>query len=134
MSDSRGLCTLAKCRWCDSTFMLDKSLIHRSEYKSKESGRSIFLTYYDCPKCNGRHFVQVDDAYSMELLAHTSSLFVRIASCKAGGKKIPGKWQDKYAKRKSHLGSYRTRLMRKWNGSDMIDVSTGQTFRLEFSV
>ena len=39
------------------------SLTHKKEFNV--NGKSIFLTYYDCPSCGRRHYVQIDDKTSL---------------------------------------------------------------------
>lgn len=134
MSDSVSI--LAECRKCGARFEVSgtSGTTHfRQEYKC-EDGRSILLTYYDCPKCGMRHFVQVDDAASIRMLSEEATIFARIAIANSKGKKIPVKMQEKYKKKKGHLCRYRTKLMTELSGKTVTEVSTGQQVVLEFSV
>lgn len=134
---SEGINILAECRECGTKFGIGKDsdvVSFRQEYKGKD-GRSILLTYYDCPKCGKRHFVQADDAYSLDLLASVSKLFVQIAAAKVKGTRpIPARQQEKYKKHKSHLDRYRIGLMRRWTGQYVTEAKTGEACVLEFSV
>lgn len=126
---------LAECRWCKEKFAIgnDGTVAFKREYKG-EDGRSILLTYYDCPKCGKRHFVQIDNDTSLQMLAGVSRIFARIAATKTKGRDVPARWQDKYKRHKSHLDRYRMRLMQEWSGKQVFEVGTGFNCVLEFSV
>lgn len=54
--------TLAECEDCHKRFAINKDNVIQREFES--NGQSILLTYYDCPDCGRRHFVQIDDKES----------------------------------------------------------------------
>lgn len=130
-----GLSVLAECRGCGNKFEVSRSsgtTTFKREFKS--DGRSIFLTYYDCPKCGKRHYVQIDDKKSSEMLKDVSRLFTRSAVAAKKGKSIPSKQRAKFKKNKQHLSDYRMTLMKEWTGKVLHDEQTGCDFVLEFSV
>lgn len=109
-----------------------KSLIHKKEYKL--NGQSIFLTYYDCPKCGRRHYVQIDDAVSLNKLKEVSKQFVKLAAAKKEGKEISQKQSAKFKKARQNLSDYRMKLMKEYTGKLLHDNETDSDFVLRFSV
>lgn len=134
MYETGAIDALFECSQCGNRFGTSECNMSIREQCKSEDGRSIQITYYDCPKCGKRHYVQVDNAHSVELLSAVSKLFVRIASTKAKGKAIPAALQDKYTKKNNHLRRCRTRLMHEWNGKVVFGVGTGQAHELHFLV
>lgn len=126
---------VAVCRRCGQKFHLGTEIpvIYRQEYRDAHDA-VIMLTYYDCPQCGTRHFVQADDATSVRMLNDVSKVFVKIAVAKSSGKCVPAKLQDKYTKCKSHLGMYRMKLMLDWNGRDVYRPGSPLKSKLEFSM
>lgn len=123
----------AECRKCKHEFDISQNVRHNVAYEDQD-GRSILLTYYDCPSCGMRHFVQVDNGASVGMLLAVRKDIARIANARSKGRKIPAKMQDKYKKHNRHLDVYRTRLMREWSGRRVIEVGSGLVYELEFSV
>lgn len=96
-------------------------------------GQSIFLTYYDCPKCGRRHYVQIDDAVSLNKLKEVSRQFVKLAAAKKKGKEIPQKQSAKFKKARQNLSDYRMNLMKEYTGKLLHDNETDSDFELRFS-
>ena len=66
----------AICQKCKESFdVSEENLVYQKEFMY--DGQSIFLTYFDCPKCGRRHFVQIDDQKSKELLERDINTLVR---------------------------------------------------------
>lgn len=128
---------LVECEDCHEKFRVtsepENGITHKKEY-SVNNGQSIFLTYYDCPKCGRRHFVQVDDKRSLELLKDVSRQFVRLSVLRKKDKTIPQKQSAKFAKARQHLTDYRMDLMEQFTGTVITDHETGEDFELRFSV
>ena len=125
-----------ECEDCKKKFPVgqDKapnSLTHKREFKS--NGQSIFLTYYDCPYCGKRHFVQIDDVSSLQELVRVTNEFRSLMSARQKGKSISQKKSDKFKKSRQHLSDYRMNLMKEFTGKVAIDA-TGVEFVLRFSV
>lgn len=127
-----------ECEDCKQKFPVTQdqasnSLTHKKEYKS--NGQSIFLTYYDCPKCGRRHYVQIDDAASLNKLKEVSRQFVKLAVLKKSGKEIPQKQSAKFKKARQNLSDYRMNLMKEYTGKLLHDNETDSDFVLRrFSV
>lgn len=127
---------MLECEDCKQKFPVTQdqasnSLTHKKEYKS--NGQSIFLTYYDCPHCGRRHFVQIDDASSLQELVRVTNEFKSLAIKCQKDKTISKKQSDKFKKSRQHLSDYRMNLMKEFTGKIAVD-ETGVEYTLRFSV
>lgn len=125
-----------ECEDCKQKFPVTQdqasnSLTHKKEYKS--NGQSIFLTYYDCPHCGRRHFVQIDDVNSLQELVRVANEFKSLAIKCQKDKTISKKQSDKFKKSRQHLSDYRMNLMKEFTGKIAVD-ETGVEYTLRFSV
>ena len=127
-----GLNIMAHCESCEKVFEVNYSNIKNREFDV--NGRSIFLTYYDCPSCGRRHFVQIDDAKSKQMLVGVSVKFAKMAAMKNKGKSIPKKQSEKFKKTRQNLSDYRMTLMKEFTGKLVHDSEAGTDFELRFSV
>lgn len=137
VKDTSGLSLMVECEGCGVKFSISSNeavghLQHKKEYHVK--GRSIFLTYYDCPNCGRRHFVQIDDAHTMNILKENKRIFIKLAAKRVKDKPIPKSQSDKYKKRTHHLRNCRIELMKEFTGVMLHDDETGNDFELRFSV
>ena len=124
-------CEDCKKRFPVSSNVAANSITHKKEFKV--NGQSIFLTYYDCPHCGKRHFVQIDDTNSMQELARVSSEFVKLNVAMKRGKRISKRQSEKFKESRQHLAEYRMNLMQEYTGKVVIDV-TGIPYTLRFIV
>lgn len=136
VKDGSGLSLMVECEDCGTKFRISSQeaighVQHKKEYRVNE--RSIFLTYYDCPSCGRRHFVQIDDSRTLEILKTNSRLFVKLAAKRSNDKDIPKKQLDKYKKTTQHLRDCRMALMKEFTGVMLHDDETGKNFKLIFS-
>ena len=125
-----------ECEDCKKKFPVTRdqapnSLTHKKEFKS--NGQSIFLTYYDCPHCGKRHFVQIDDASSLQELVRVTNEFKSLMANRQKGKSISKKQSDKFKKSRQHLSDYRMNLMKEFTGKTAVDAA-GIEYVLRFSV
>lgn len=128
---------MVECEGCKQKFEITSgeaahSVTHKKEFNV--NGQSIFLTYYDCPKCGRRHYVQIDDATSLYKLKEVSRQFVKLAVLKKRGKEIPQKQSAKFKKARQNLSDYRMNLMKEYTGKLLHDNETDSDFVLRFSV
>lgn len=128
---------LVECEDCKEKFQITagdavNAVTHKKEFKV--NGQSIYLTYYDCPKCGRRHYVQIDDAVSLSKLNEISRLFAKFAVAKKKDKQISKKQSDKFKKARQHLSDYRINLMKQYTGKLIHDNDTDSDFVLKFSV
>lgn len=125
-----------ECESCKQKFPVSQdqapnSLTHKKEFTS--NGQSIFLTYYDCPLCGKRHFVQIDDKESLQELVRITTEFRALMAKRKKGKKISKSQSEKFKKSRQHLSDYRMNLMKEFTGKAAID-ETGAVNILRFSV
>ena len=128
---------MVECEGCKQKFEITSGEVAHSVTHKKEfnvNGQSIFLTYYDCPKCGRRHYVQIDDATSLNKLKEVSRQFVKLAVLKKKGKEIPQKQSAKFKKARQNLSDYRMNLMKEYTGKLLHDNETDSDFVLRFSV
>ena len=126
---------LVECEDCKIKFEIfgDKNTVaHKKEFKIGDE--SIFLTYYDCPKCGRRHFVQVDNATSLSKLNEVKKQFVKLAIAKKKDKEISKKQSARFNNAREDLSKYRIKLMKKYSNKFVCDMETNTTFELRFSV
>ena len=125
-----------ECEDCKKKFPVTQdqapnSLTHKKEFVS--NGQSIFLTYYDCPNCGRRHFVQIDDTSSLQELTRIITEFRALMVKRQKGKPISKKQSDKFKKSRQHLSDYRMNLMKEFTGKTVVD-ETGIEHTLRFSI
>ena len=84
-----------RCTNCNEQFELATNLIganginHKIEFTCKEEGREdkkLYLTYYICPKCGKKYFVQIDDEMSLKAFKTISKNFIKLARLKQSGR------------------------------------------------
>ena len=122
----------AICQKCKSSFDIsEENLIYQKEYSYE--GQSIFLTYFDCPKCNRRHFVQIDNQKSKELLERCKMDFNRLSIAKSKGQVIKNNRKKKFDAERKYLSKFRNELAKEYSGRQVMDLETGNIFVLLFS-
>lgn len=127
---------LFECEKCNTRFYLGKSGVevkYKVLFKVKEDGRSIFVTYYDCPKCNKRHYVQVDDIKSNQMQEKVSLMFRSLSKKRLDYKDISKKQNEKFKKLNKKLEDYRFNLKKELN-NQIIVSDNGKEFEVYFSV
>lgn len=124
--------TKVQCENCEHIFIISsENVSYQKEFKI-ENGQSIFLTYYDCPECGRRHWVQVDTPRTIEMLREQQKQFLRLSKIKARGETVSKKQSEKFAKTQKNLVKTRNNLMEEFTGKIIIDGDTEYTLR--FSV
>lgn len=124
----------AICQKCKESFdVSEENLVYQKEFMY--DGQSIFLTYFDCPKCGRRHFVQIDDQKSKELLERCKRDFVSLSIAKSKGHKkvIKNNRKKKFDAERKYLSELRNELAKEYSGRQVMDLETGNVFVLLFS-
>lgn len=123
-----------ECEDCKQKFDVssDKTITHKREFKV--NGKSIFLTYYDCPSCGRRHFVQIDDVKSLIKLESVEKMFIKLSVARQKDKPISEKQRDKFKKTRKDLSDYRMKLMKEYTALSVYDDETKSNFILRFSI
>ena len=131
--NEKAMSLFAECEVCKEKFQVTTSNVtNKKEFNV--NGQSIFLTYYDCPKCGRRHYVQIDDAVSLNKLKEVSRQFIKLAAEKKKGKEIPQKQSAKFKKARQNLSDYRMNLVKEYTGKLLHDNETDSDFELRFSI
>lgn len=124
---------VAECEYCKHRFEVFNNINHKKEFIAN-NGKSIFLTYYDCPECGRRHFVQIDDMASLDKLKEVRTMFVKLSAAKNMGKEIHKKQSAKFKKARQDLSDYRIKLMKEYTGKLIRNNETESEFVLRFSI
>jgi len=133
MEESSGLSMLAKCEECGKTFTINKDVVvFKKDYEAL--GKRIFITYYDCPDCGKRHYVQIDDRESLEVLANVNIQMRSLMVLRAKNKNVPKKKTSTFEKTRTHLSEIRKELMMEFNEKKVYNINEGKYESLRFSV
>ena len=123
-----------ECKKCKSIFTIGPDNITFDKMCEDENGRSIFLTYFDCPDCQERHYVQVDNQQSREVKKKTQRMFAQLSVMRNKNKPIPRQQQNKFNKLRKTLNDRRFELMKQYDGSTVTDTETGDKIKLNFTI
>lgn len=123
-----------QCKSCGSKFMIsENNVTHEKEFKDK-NGQTIYITYFDCPHCQDRHYVQVDNNITLRLKKQCLDLFAYLAKFKIAKKPVPSQQHNKFDKSRKKLSNMRFELMKQYQDSMVTDTETGAEIHLEFTV
>lgn len=133
--DRETMSLFVECEDCKHKFSISANeaayqVTHKKKYNV--DGTDIFLTYYDCPECGRRHFVQIDNAFTLVQLQKVTSMFGKLSAMKKKDQVIPQKQSDKFKKARKHLANNRMTLMKRYTGVTIQDGN--ESFELRFSV
>lgn len=123
-----------ECKKCKSVFTIGPGNITFDKMHEDENGRSIFLTYFDCPDCQERHYVQVDDTHSREIKKKVTKMFAKLSVLKNKNISIPRQQQNKFNRLRKDLNDRRFELMKQYDGSIVTDTETGDKIELNFTI
>lgn len=126
---------LFECEECGTKFQLGKDKIevkYGVPFKTRD-GLSIFITYYDCPRCGRRHYVQVDDTHSNQMKRETFMMFKKLSRKRLDFKDIPKKQNEKFKKLNNKLEDYRFELKKRFN-NQVIIARDGSEVEVHFSM
>lgn len=129
MSES-NLAIMAECLECKEKIAVTSENLKKEEYRF-EGKQSMWITYYDCPKCGRVHYCQIDNGKTNSLLIETGRTLAKIVKLKNKSQGIPKKLQLKYSNNSKDLASTRIKLMKKYNNHWFEDVN-GHSIKVEF--
>lgn len=135
MEPNEGMTSLLiECENCKCKFEINSTndLVKREEYLVE--GEKIYLTYYDCPKCSRRHYVQIDTQSTLNELRKIEQQLGKLVYAKKQKGKISQNQAAKFKKSRKHLAKSRNELMERYAGKTIYDSETGKSFELIFSV
>ena len=135
MEIKQGIMTTdIECKKCKSIFTICPGNVTFDKIYEDENGRSILLTYFDCPHCQERHYVQVDNQYSRDIKKKVQRMFVQLSVMRNKNKLIPKQQQNKFNKLRKNLNNRRLELMKQYDGSIVTDTETGDKIKLNFTI
>ena len=102
------------CEECKNVISVRSPKIKHKQRLDMNDGRSIFITYFDCPSCGKCNVVQVDDKDTLELLDKVTKLFVS------------GQQSAEYKKVDETMQFKRSCLMRRYHDEIVEMMSDGQ--------
>lgn len=130
-----GMSVLAECEDCRNKFEVNaKNGTTSFKVKYEVNGQTIFLSFYDCPHCKRRHYIQIDTQSTLNELREVERQFVKLAKATKNGKMVPQKQSAKFKKAREHLTQNRNELMKQFTGKLIHDSETDTDFELTFSV
>lgn len=133
--DKEGMfATNVECSRCKTIFPIFRENVNFDKLYEDKDGQSIFITYFDCPSCKERHYVQIDDQKSRKLKKETQRWFVKLSAMRNKNKQISKQQQDKFKKLRNDLSNSRLELMKQYEGSIVTDTETGKAIELNFTV
>lgn len=125
---------LVECENCKQKFQIGEQNAVTHKRKLVVEGKVIYLTYYDCPSCSKRHFVQIDNDRTLQQLNDVTSRFKNLSVKRIKGQQISRKQSARFEKARKHLANSRIELMKKYTGKLVHDNETDSDFELRFSV
>lgn len=125
---------LVECENCKQKFQIGEQNAVTHKRKLVVEGKVIYLTYYDCPSCDRRHFVQIDNDKTLQQLNDVTSRFKSLSVKRIKGQQISRKQSVRFEKARKHLANNRIELMKKYTGKLVHDNETDSDFELRFSV
>lgn len=135
MNNKRDASFSVMCNNCKEKLKVGKD-IKPSEIKHKKkyvvNGKEIFLTYFECPKCKIRQFVQIDDKNTLSELKEVKKQFRNLSLKRRLGNEIDKEQSDKFKEAREHLAQSRIRLARKYTGTLVHDNETDLNFEMRF--
>ncbi len=123
---------LAQCEKCEKTFELNNQVVAKQRYLFNE--QALFISHYDCPYCGQRHYVQVDNSKTNELLKDLTRQMAKFAVAKRKGNEVPQKQSAKFKKNREYLTLIRNNLMKELAGKTVINSETNESVELRFSI
>ncbi len=133
MSDI-GVKLKTKCEDCNKEFTVTATgdvKVQRKEFEI--NGENVMLTYYDCPNCGKRHFVQVDDDKSLSRFRIISKMFRKLTKARTNYDVISKKKSAEFNEARQYLAVYRKKLQDKCTGKLIHDNETDKNYVLKFS-
>ena len=130
----KGMSQIVQCKDCGHKFLITAgNVVSEKEFKNKD-GHSIYITYFDCPKCQERHYVQVDNQETLGLKKQCLDLFQELAKLKIAKQSISKQQRKKFDKSRKTLSDKRFELMKQYNDDIVTDTETGADVHIKFTV
>lgn len=123
-----------QCKSCGNKFMIsENNVTHEKAFKDKD-GQTIYITYFDCPNCQDRHYVQVDNNITLKIKKECLEMFASLAKIKIAKKKVPIQQRNRFDSSRKKLSDKRFELMKQYEDSMVTDTETGAEIHINFTV
>lgn len=123
-----------QCKSCGKSFIISNdNVTHEKEFKDKD-GQTIYITYFDCPHCQDRHYVQVDNNITLKIKKQCLDMFASLAKIKLAKKRVPIQQRNKFNSGRKKLSDKRFELMKQYEDSIVTDTETGAEIHINFTV
>lgn len=103
------------CSNCKHAISVRSPKIRHKQKLDMEDGRSIFVTYFDCPSCGECNVVQIDDPGTLELLDKVTKMLVS------------GQQSAEFSKANEAMEFQRKNLMRRYHDEIVEMINNGQS-------
>lgn len=120
-----------ECNECNKSFKADAENVKVTTIEC--NGNKFKVVYVDCTNCNKRHFVQIDDDETEKLKIRNLVMFKKLASKKSSGKKVTKTENRIFKELRDKLLNLRVGLMKEYEGKEVTDTLTGETFQIHFT-
>lgn len=121
---------IAECENCKAPIQIKSELKYQKEFNVNNN--IIYLSFYDCPKCKKRHFVQIDNNNTLKMLVESKKYFKLLAKAKLNYDTLSKKKIKRFNSIRNQLNNSRYELMKEYQEKELIDGE--QTFLIKFSI
>lgn len=123
-----------KCKKCEKDILINnENTEYEKEFLDKDK-QSIFITYFDCPFCYERHYVQIDNGKTIAIKRENIKVFKRLSKLRSYNKQIPKQQSEKFNKLRYTLEYERDKLKEQYESEIVTDTETGTEVKLLFTV
>lgn len=112
-----------KCVSCGNEVAVGTHNIKKSMFIPTD-GEYLWMTYFECPECSRRNFVQVDNMDTNALVEADTKLVIRAMKQKRLGKTLHRKQSERHKQIERDLAESRKALMLSVSGKMVIDCET----------
>lgn len=120
-----------ECNECNKSFEANAENVKVTTLEC--DGNKLKVVYVDCTNCNKRHYVQIDNDESEKLKVRNLVMFKKLASKKSSGKKVTKTENRIFKELREKLLDLRVGLMKEYEGKEVTDTLTGETFQIHFT-
>lgn len=120
-----------ECNECNKSFKADVENVKVTTIEC--NGDKLKVVYVDCTNCNKRHYVQIDNDETEKLKIRNLVMFKKLASKKSSGKKVTKTENRIFKELRQKLLDLRVGLMKEYEGKEVTDTLTGETFQIHFT-
>lgn len=121
-----------ECTDCENSFEANVNNVKQLDVK--DENKLLKVIYVDCPVCDRRHYVQIDNDESNKLKVQNLLMFKKLSKKKLDGKTIGRKENNTFKSLRERLLNLRADLMKEYEGRIVTDTLTGESITLHFTL